>query len=190
MFFSSHFSKSTSIPFRFVVLLFVVYISEILIQIDLSFLGVYPRTTWGIIGVLTGPLIHGNYLHLISNALPLLILGTALFYFYDRIAVRVFFVCYLSTGLLVWIFAKQNFHIGASGLIYGIAFFLMTFGLFRKDFSSLLISVVVAFFYGGIIYGVFPNQPGISWESHFFGALMGIVSASFYSKRRRVSSYF
>lgn len=156
--------------------------------IDLSFLGIYPRTIHGLVGILTAPLIHGNYLHLISNALPILILGTALFYFYDRIALRVFFMSYFPTGVLVWLFAKPNFHIGASGVIYGIAVFLMTFGIFRKDLSSLLISVITTFFYGGIIYGIFPNQVGVSWESHFFGALMGLISASYYAKFRVVSS--
>ncbi len=175
---------------RFVLLLFAVYFSEFLMKIDLGFLGIYPREPLGLIGIITGPIIHGNYIHLISNAFPILILGTVLFYFYDRIAIPVFMVCYFATGALVWIFAKPNFHIGASGLIYGIALFLMTFGLFRKDFSSLLISAIVAIFYGGIIYGVFPNQTGISWESHFFGALMGLVSASYFSRFKKVSSYF
>ncbi len=189
MLFSSHFNKSTSIPFRFVVLLFVVYFSEILMKIDLVFLGVFPREKWGMIGILTAPLIHGNYWHLISNALPLLILGTVLFYFYDKIAISVWALCYFPTNILVWIFANTNYHIGASGLIYGMAFFLMTFGLFRKDVSSLIISLIVTFFYGGIVYGIFPNQPGVSWESHFFGALMGIVSASYYARKKRVSSF-
>jgi membrane associated rhomboid family serine protease len=159
-------------------------------QIDLYFLGIYPRQVFGLIGIIFAPVIHGNYIHLISNALPLLILGTVLFYFYDRIAIPVFLLCYFPTGILVWIFGKPNYHIGASGLIYGIAFFLMTFGFFRKDFGSLLISAIVVFFYGGIIYGVFPTQPGVSWESHFFGALMGLVSASYFSKFKKVSSYY
>lgn len=190
MIFSSHFNRSTSIPLRFVIMLFAVYFSEVLMKIDLGFLGIYPRELTGLIGILTAPIIHGNYVHLISNALPILILGTVLFYFYDRIAIPVFLICYFATGALVWLFAKPNYHIGASGLIYGIALFLMTFGLFRKDFSSLLISAIVAFFYGGIIYGVFPNQIGVSWESHFFGALMGVVSASYFSRFKKVSSYY
>jgi membrane associated rhomboid family serine protease len=68
-------------------------------------------------------------------------------------------------------------HIGASGLVYGIAFFLISYGIFKKDFKALLISIVVIFFYGSLVYGILPYQPGISWESHLFGAIVGLLSA-------------
>lgn len=189
MIFSDHFNRSVSVPFRFVLLILTIYFSEILIGIDLGFLGIYPRSVHGLIGILTGPVIHGSYFHLISNAVPILILGAVLFYFYDRVAIKVFLMCYFPTGILVWIFANPSYHIGASGLIYGIAFFLMTFGVFRKEVYSLIISIIVVFFYGSMIYGIYPGQPGVSWESHFFGALMGIVSASYFAKVKKVSSY-
>jgi membrane associated rhomboid family serine protease len=189
MLYSKHFNESIKIPFRFVILLFTVFFSEILIGIDLSFLGVYPRSIQGIPGIIFAPILHGSYAHLLSNAIPLLLLGAVLFYFYNKIAVRVFFMCYIPTGILVWLFAQPNYHIGASGLIYGIAFFLMTFGVFRKDFTSLIISIMIVFFYGSMVYGIFPNQPGVSWESHFFGALMGLVSAAYFAKYKKVSSF-
>lgn len=168
--------------------MWAIFSFELYSNVDLGFLGIYPRTLHGLIGVLASPMIHGSLLHLTSNTLPLLFLGSSLYYFYDKIAGRVFLHCYLFTGLLVWIFGRPFYHIGASGLIYGLAFFLISFGLFRKDFKSLLISGIVVFLYGGIIYGLLPNQPGVSWESHVLGAVVGITTASTLSKVRRVSS--
>src|SRR5690606_26258035 len=123
------------------------------------------------------PLLHANFYHLLSNSIPLVVLGTALFFFYNRIAGRVFFYCYFVTGILVWIFARSANHIGASGLVYGIAFFLFFIGFSRKDFVSISVSLITVFFYGGIIYGVFPGQLFVSWESHLLGALVGVYCA-------------
>jgi membrane associated rhomboid family serine protease len=185
----SRLSTSIFFPLRFVIFLWIIFFAEVIFNFDLSIFGILPRTAFGIIGIFASPLIHGSYLHLVSNSVPLLILGTLLFFFYDRIAPLVFFYCYFLTGILVWLFARPSFHIGASGLIYGIAFFLLFIGLFKKDFLSVLISIGVAFFYGGIIWGVFPNSPEISWESHFLGALVGVFCAFIYGKSNKVSRY-
>ena len=168
--------------------MWAIFSIELYLHLDFGFLGIYPRTLFGMIGILTSPMIHGSVLHLTSNTLPLLFLGGTLYYFYDKIAARVFLQCYLFTGVLVWIFARPFYHIGASGLIYGLAFFLISFGLFRKDFRSLTISIVVVLLYGGIIYGLLPNQPGVSWESHVLGAVVGISTASTLARVRKVSS--
>ena len=123
-------------------------------------------------------MIHGDLMHLVSNTVPLLFLGTVVFFFYPRIGGIVFFRCYIITNILVWIFSPRvNYHIGASGLIYGLSAFLIFFGLLRKDFWSLFISIVVFLMYGGIFYGVLPNEPHISWESHLAGAVVGTVTA-------------
>ena len=90
---------------------------------------------------------------------------------------KVFVICYFLTNVLVWLFARPSLHIGASGIVYGIAFFLIFYGFFKKDFKSLLISLIIIFFYGGLVYGLFPNQPGISWESHLIGAIVGGYTA-------------
>jgi membrane associated rhomboid family serine protease len=145
---------------------------------DFGFLGIKPRSLEGIPGILFAPIIHGSLSHLISNTLPLLFLGTTLFFFYERIGRTVFLRCYFITNVLVWILSPRlSYHIGASGLIYGLSAFLIVFGLLRKNFMSLLISVVIILFYGGIFYGVLPLDPQISWESHLAGALVGTVTA-------------
>lgn len=156
--------------------------------IDLGFLGIHPRTLLGLIGVFTAPLIHGTFEHLVSNTFPLLFLGTTLYLFFDRIATQVFFQCYFFTNILVWIFARPFYHIGASGLVYALASFLICFGLFRRDARAILISVIVILLYGGLIYGIFPNDPHISYESHLLGAIVGFGSAYTLSKIRKVYS--
>ncbi|MEO1256087.1 MAG: rhomboid family intramembrane serine protease, partial [Bacteroidota bacterium] len=84
---------------------------------------------------------------------------------------------YVFTNLLVWIFGRPFYHIGASGLIYALASFLVFYGLFRRNFKSVIISIVVIFFYGGMAYGLFSFDDRISWESHLMGAIVGLVSA-------------
>ncbi len=170
--------------FRFVFIVWVVYTLETLLGLDFSSFGILPRTTHGLIGIFTAPLIHGNSVHIISNTIPLLFLGWTLFFFYESIARKVFIICYFLTNILVWVFARPSLHIGASGLVYGIAFFLILYGFFKKDFKSLAISAILIFFYGGLVYGLFPNQPGISWESHLIGAIVGGYTALHFSKRK------
>lgn len=178
---------SSVVPFRLVFFMWVVFTLEFYLQIDLGWLGIQPRTLTGLIGILTAPLIHGNLAHLISNTLPILFLGAILFYFYPRIAAVVFARCYLITNALVWLLSPRvSYHIGASGLVYGLSAFLILFGLLRWDFWSLLVSVVVFLMYGGIFYGIFPNNPHVSWESHLAGAVVGMSVAIGYRDLRRV----
>lgn len=185
---SYSFKNSVAVPARMVFLMWGIFAVESLYSTDFGIFGIWPREFRGLLGLITAPLLHGNSYHLISNTFPLLFLGTTVFFFYDRIAIRVFFQCYFVPNFLVWLFARPNIHIGASGLIYGLASFLIFYGIFRKDIKSLLLSIVITLLYGTLIYGVFPNQYGVSWESHLFGAVVGALSASIYARKKRVSS--
>lgn len=173
------------VPSRMVFLMWLVFSIEQFFHLNLEFLGIYPRHLFGLIGILTAPFIHGNIVHIISNTIPFLILAGVLFFFFERIAPPVFASCYFFTNILVWIFGRSSIHIGASGLVYGLASFLIFFGFFRKDFKSLLISVVILFFYSGMIYGILPSDPHISWESHLFGAIVGLFTAMYYSRTKK-----
>ncbi len=158
--------------------MWLAYTLQFVYGYNLQFLGIRPRTLEGLVGILTAPLIHGGLTHLISNTLPLLFLGTTLFFFYERIGRTVFFRCYFFTNVLVWLLSPRvSYHIGASGLIYGLSAFLIVFGLLRRDFVSLLISIGVLLAYGGIFYGILPSDPRISWEAHLAGAIVGTVTA-------------
>jgi membrane associated rhomboid family serine protease len=179
---------SSIVPFRMVFLMWLVFTVQFFYGFDFSRFGVVPRSLWGLVGILTGPLIHGNLAHIASNTIPLLFLGGTLFYFYNRIGTTVFFRCYFITNILVWTFApRSNPHIGASGLIYGLSAFLIFFGLLRKDLMSMLISIVVILLYGGIFYGILPTQPWISWESHLAGTIVGAATAIGLRNTKRVS---
>ncbi|NJN41199.1 MAG: rhomboid family intramembrane serine protease [Flammeovirgaceae bacterium] len=159
---------------------------EFFYHINLAFLGIKPRSIEGLLGILTAPIVHGSLSHLISNSIPILFLGALLFFFYESIGRRVFFNCYFLSNVLVWLFSpRQSYHIGASGLVYGLSSFLIFNGLLRKDFISLAIAVVVVFAYGGIFYGILPNDNRISWESHLAGFAVGIYTAFSLNKKPR-----
>lgn len=155
------------------------------ISLDTSFhsLGIYPAKWNGLIGILSAPLIHGSLEHITSNSLPLLVLSTAMFFFYRKIAYETISIIYLVSGIWVWIFAVPGYHIGASGLIYGMAFFLFFSGVFRKKRELIAVALLVVILYGSIIWGLLPYDPKISWQTHLFGAIIGTI-LSFYHARR------
>ncbi len=178
---------SSALPFQLVFIMWLTFSIELFLHTDLSFLGIKPGSLWGLVGILTAPMVHGSYLHLLSNTFPLLFLGTLLFFFYDGIGKVVFVRGYFITNLLVWVFSpRPSYHIGASGLIYSLAAFLIVFGLLRQDFLSLVISIGVMVAYGGIFYGVLPTHPFVSWESHMAGTLVGVVTAFNLAHKRKI----
>jgi membrane associated rhomboid family serine protease len=150
---------------------------QLISHLDLSSFGIYPRTQDGLYGILAAPFLHANLEHLISNTVPFIVLGTAIAFFYRRIALLVMLFVYLGTGLAVWLLARSSYHIGASGVVYGFASFLFFAGVFRRDIKSLSIALIVVFLYGGLVYGILPLYKGVSWESHLFGAIMGGIAA-------------
>ena len=170
-------SISFIVPSRMLFLMWLIFFVELNFGIKLSVFGILPREAFGLLGILFAPLLHGSLVHLISNTLPLLFLGITLYFFYGKIAKKVFLMSYFLTGALVWLFGRTSFHIGASGLIYGMASFLFFSGIVRAEFRSLIISFAVVLTYGGLVWGVLPSFPGVSWESHLFGALVGGAAA-------------
>ncbi len=147
---------------------------------SLGFLGIFPRRLSGLIGVITAPLVHGDFMHLLSNSIPLFICCFFLIYSYKNLAYKVFILIYLGTGLFVWIFARPNLHIGASGVIYGLVGFLFLSGLIRKNTNLLAIALLIIFLYGSLVYGILPFDLKISWESHLFGLFLGFLTAVIY----------
>jgi membrane associated rhomboid family serine protease len=171
------FFRKLFIPLSFPLLLWVIYYVTYFFDISTFKLGILPRNISGVVGIFTSPLIHGGFSHLISNTAPLVFMGLGIFYFYPKVAYKVFAIIYLGTGILVWIFAREVYHIGASGIIYGFVSFLFFSGIFRKDNRSIALALVVIFLYGGLIWGVLPVEKGVSWESHLSGAIVGTIAA-------------
>lgn len=166
----------------FVLLLWIIQFVQWAMDKDFSVYGILPGQIKGLSGIFTAPLIHADFSHLISNSITLFLLLFGILYFYRSSAVMVFFIIYITDGLLVWLFARESYHIGASGLVYGFAAFLFFSGLFRKDKRSIALSLLIVFLYGGMVWGVLPTDPKISFESHLFGALTGIVCAFIFRK--------
>lgn len=165
-----------------VMVISIVFFADREFELNLSRFGVYPRDVDGLKGILFYPLIHGSLEHLFNNSVPLLVLLFTLFFFYPTIAFRTVVFIYLFSGVWIWISARQNFHIGASGVVYGLAAFLFFSGLFRRDNRMIAISLMVAFLYGGMVWGIFPIQERVSWEGHLWGAISGIALAWYYRK--------
>lgn len=161
----------------FVVLIVFVKLAENYLGYRGIKLGVFPRTLEGILGIITAPFIHCDWKHLFNNALPLIVLGTSLRFFYKEISKEVFFWSWLMSGLWLWSIGRPSFHIGASGLVYALASFLFFSGLIRKHTRLMAVSLVVVFLYGSLIWGIFPIKTHISWEGHLSGGIAGVLLA-------------
>lgn len=159
------------------VFLWVIQINNAVFGLGLIHLGVYPREISGLMGVLFAPLIHGSYAHVFSNTLPLLVLGTAMLLGYPRSSKFVFPIIYFGVGILVWFFGRPSFHIGVSGINFGLLTFVFVIGVLRWDKRAIALSCLVFFLYGGMLWGIFPIERSVSFESHFFGAVIGVVCA-------------
>lgn len=176
------FIHSLLFPLVFVVLFWIIEIIEQTSGLSFVKLGVYPLHLNGLQGILFSPFIHSGFKHLISNSVPFFILLFMLIYFYRRISYRIFFQMYLLAGVCVWLTGSEAWHIGASGVVYAMAAFHVVSGLIRNDVRLLTLSAIVIFLYGGLIWGIFPINPDISWEGHLWGAISGVALALYYRK--------
>lgn len=160
-----------------VVALWCIKSAEILLNLDLSMIGLLPQSRVGLLGILFAPLLHGSIEHLFNNTLSILILGSVLYYGYPKSWKKVIGFIWVTSGICVWLFAREATHIGASGLTHGIFFFLLVVSIFRRDKSSVAIMMIAFLMYGGMTMSIFPREETISFEFHFFGALTGAISA-------------
>ncbi len=175
--------SSLLMPTILLVIMWSVKILETVFDTSFAFLGIYPHEWHGLPGIILAPFIHSNFSHLSANSVPLFILMATLFYFYRKIAMKIFILIFLFTNIWVWISAREAFHIGASGVVYGLASFLFISGLIRKNPRLMAISLMVAFLYGSLIWGLFPElfpEENISWESHLWGLVAGAALALYY----------
>ncbi len=168
----------------FTLLFWLVEILSELFGLDLHRGGIFPLSLRGLPGILTSPFIHSGYNHLVSNTIPFFILLFALVYYYRGLSYRIFFQMYLLAGVCVWLAARPAWHIGASGVVYALAAFHFTSGVIRNDLRLLVLAIVVVFLYGGMVWGILPLKPEVSWESHLWGALSGITLAVYYRRYR------
>lgn len=166
----------------FILILWCIKSAEILFDLPLYTLGVHPGELSGLIGIVTAPLIHGSYEHLLGNSMALFLLISALTYGYAKTKYRVFAIVWFVSGVGTWLFARESFHFGASGLTHGLFFYLLTASILRRDKRSILLMMIAFFMYGGMVMTIFPREQHISFEYHFFGAIAGFICALLFWK--------
>jgi membrane associated rhomboid family serine protease len=166
-----------------VALMWLVEIVDLVMGGRLNYLGIYPRNSIGLRGILFAPFLHLNFQHLISNTIPFVVMG----WFVMLRGIPEFFkvsaIVALASGIGTWLFGSQGLHIGASGVIFGYFGFLLSRAYFERSSLSIALSLAVGLLYGGLIWGVLPGRFGISWEGHLFGFLGGIYAAKQLSRR-------
>lgn len=174
--------RSVRIPLLLLAIMWIVQIFQTSTGISLATWGVLPRHEEGLAGIITMPFVHGGFRHIISNSIPFLATSVVILFFFPRVGIWSLLLILLGTGILVWLFAKEAFHIGASGMVYGQVSFIFWSGVFRRNIKSIILAVIVLMLYSGLFAGIFPNMPGVSWEGHLFGAISGIFVAFIFRK--------
>jgi membrane associated rhomboid family serine protease len=170
----------------FIGVLWAVFIIDAAFGLRLGRFGLRPGSTPGLIGIVTAPLLHGSFQHILSNTIPLLVSLTATLYLYPSSSVRVIPLLWLGSGAIAWYIGRPSLHFGVSGLIYGLLAYVFIGGILRLDMRSVAVSLLVGFLYGSMIWGVLPIRPNMSWEMHLGGAMMGCLLAVLYRRWDRV----
>lgn len=168
-------SSMLIIPTIFVGFIWIVYWFEIQFGFNFNRYGVFPRTLKGLRGVFFTHFIHGDAKHLFNNSIPLWVLLSSVLYFYREVAIKVLILGAILTGFFTWIFGRDSYHIGASGIIYLLFSFVFFSGILRKHYRLIALSLIVIFLYGSMIWYVLPIEEGMSWEGHLSGFLVGAI---------------
>ena len=174
------------IPLAMLFTMWLVFWYERKFNVDLLDYGIFPRTISGLKGIVFSPFLHGDVSHLFNNSIPIVVLLSALRFFYRAVFYRILGYGWFLSGMLTWIVGRDSYHIGASGIIYVLASFIFFSGLQSKYYRLVALSFAVILVYGGLIWFVFPDvQQGISWEAHLSGFMVGLI----FSKTFAVPSY-
>lgn len=183
--------RALLIPFIITVIFWIVWLIDRTEHLQLYKFGTYPRELFGLRGIIFTPFLHStdDYAHIVNNSFPFLFLGWALYYFYQEIASRILLLIWAITGFWVWVAGNEAYHIGISGILYGLVTFLFYSGIVRKNNHLMGLTLLVTFFYGGMVWGVLPYDISISWESHLFGAVAGIILAWYFRKEGPAPDY-
>jgi membrane associated rhomboid family serine protease len=159
----------------------VMWVVEIVNKIDgqrLSHDGIYPRVLSGLPGIISAPFLHLGFNHLIGNTIPFVVLGLVIAAAGARRVIEVTVIVILVAGLGTWLSAGSHTDtVGASGLVFGYAGFLIARGFFTRTMAALALGVLVAVLFGGALATDLVPQAGISWQDHLFGGLGGILAA-------------
>jgi membrane associated rhomboid family serine protease len=148
--------------------------------------GVIPREISGMLGVITGPWIHGDFAHWLVNSVSFSIGFIALRFFYPDLSFRILFWGYFATGIWLWVVGRPASHIGASGIVYMLFSFLFFKAFTEKDYRALVLPLLVLILFSGFFYGIIPGEVHISWEGHLMGFLAGLFLAIYFRKQKSI----
>ena len=169
--------KNFKQPLILVAIMFIVFLVEVVIPGDLSWFGIRPRSISGLVGVLFSPFLHANIFHLISNAIPIIIMGAMLSTLDHRLFLYRTFLLVIGSGVFTWLISSSGVVIGASGLVFAYWAYLIVNGIKTKKVKDITISILTIIIYGTLLISLFRYAPGISWAGHFSGAVAGALLA-------------
>ncbi|NVK87830.1 MAG: rhomboid family intramembrane serine protease [Gammaproteobacteria bacterium] len=169
----------------FIVILWIVHAAQALAHHSLYYLGVLPQHVTGLIGIVTAPFIHGDWGHLANNSLSLMILGSLMWYAYPSATKQSLLVIWLFSGIGVWLFGRESYHYGASGVAYGLFYFLFVAAMVRRDKKAIAVMLVAVLMYGSMVLGVLPWDAKISFEGHLSGAVGGLLSVFLFHRKQQ-----
>ena len=175
-------SKYT-VPIVYCLLVILVFGFEIIDPAIVSKYALLPQSNDHLIGIVTAVFLHANLEHLSANFLTLAICLFGIFYFYKDIALTVTLIAHIMTGLLIWIFARHVYHIGASGLIYALVFFILVSALIKRNRRLAVFAFIILSLQSGLVWGMMPQNNQISWESHLMGGITGFILAVIFRKK-------
>lgn len=163
----------------------IVFVLNTLLGGALLQFGVIPRSVVGLRGILFAPFLHGSFSHIVANSIPFLILGWFVMLRDERHFIPVTLAGMVGSALVAWLLgAPGSVHIGASGVVFGYLGFLMLSGWYARSFGSILLSIIVTVVWGGLVFGMLPGVPGISWQAHVGGFLGGVLAARAFRRRK------
>lgn len=176
---SRHLGRHAALLAAIVAIMWAVeIIDQIILGGNLDGFGIRPRTWSGLGQILIAPWLHVGFGHLAANTIPLIVLGWLVMLRRTRDFVVVAFVSALVSGLGIWLFGgSRTIHLGASGMIFGLLGALLARAYFERSWAALGLALVALFLYGGMLWGVLPGTPGVSWLGHFFGFVGGALAA-------------
>jgi len=176
-----------------VAILWVAFLLNDIFGLHWNDYGMHPRKPEGLFGIITMPFLHGDISHIFSNSIPLIVLLFSIFYFFHKKASLILLMTWFVVGILTWVIGTDGVHIGASGIVYALAFFLVAISVIKQETKLMAYSLIIIFLYGSIVWGFFPQlfpDKHISWEGHLAGAITGIILAVFYRSEGPVKKVY
>jgi len=150
--------------------------------------GVYPHTIEGLWGIITAPLLHASIEHLFNNLFSLFILLFILFLHFSPVSWQILLISYLLPGFFTWFLGREAYHVGSSGMVYALTTYIFFTGFLVANYSLVALSFLVIFLHTGFLWGMFPLQQDISWETHLGGFITGLLSSVLFLKK--IKNYY